>query len=142
MASDKYFRHLAFLASPPTPPIFEPVAGADPQLRHETDIAWVDDFDPASVPYLRERVCLTHGRDKRGLRFFKLVGWSCLSADAPDESQRGMPGYFMRRNFWLARGDPLPAGAKLDAECVDPKSIRPGFFGTPIQAAPEEFPSH
>jgi hypothetical protein len=131
---------IARLAAPPAPAVHVRAADADPKLLHETSIEWAPGVDPAALVWCRERLVRNvYGRTGRpSLRYYRLLGWGNVSPAAPECG--GMRNCFVRRMFFLTREDD-PAAPKA-ATAIDPKTVRPGVFGTPIRAPLGEGPSH
>lgn len=106
-------------------------ADAD-QLTGEESIVWLE--PPERFPYVRETVVMDAGTRRRPLSWKimpgRLVGYSVLRRDA----KSWMPGYFIRRAFWVKDYDRSedPTGiyrTGCPAEGVDPLTVAPGIPG-------------
>lgn len=98
-------------------------------LKYEEKIVWL--LDPATLPYVRERVGLVSSRQRplKNYNNFKVVGYAVLKASAS-----GKGGMFCRRFFWLKEYDRYfqPTGIYrfgTPAEAVDPLTVAPGVAG-------------
>jgi hypothetical protein len=105
-------------------------------LVFEERIIWLEDVD--KLDYVRSYLS-THEPRRRGRPCWRmgrlvgrLVGWSDLRADAPNN---GAPGTFTRRVFWLKNYDRAAGGpvniyrTGAPCEAVDPRTIWRGVPG-------------
>lgn len=104
----------------------------DRTLRHESDIEWTEDI--TRLDYVREYIdawACTRRRPVPWRGPGRRVGYSLLTADAPNN---GQPGFFTRRVFWVNDHDrsEQPEGiyrTGAPVEAVDPRTVRPGAHG-------------